>query len=292
MRFAHTMRRVGTSVGLRPISNLRKDFRVSVASASVQGARRTPQHRDHVNALGNGLQVIECFSAAAPALTIADVARKSGLTRAAARRYLVTLTTLGYMEFDGKHYRLSTRTARLGYAYFSTAPLPKLAQPILERVADVTQEGVSLAVLDGSDVIYIGRSSARRIMSSVVGVGVRIPAVIGGTGRVLLASKPDELVERMLRNIGTIPLLTAKTKTDRDEVLEEIRLARQQGYSINHEEVEIGLRSIAAPVRNATGSTIAAMSVSTPTARLSAAQLVESVLPVLLEACHDLGVTV
>lgn len=123
-------------------------------------------------------------------------------------------------------------------------------------------------------------------------MGVRIPAVIGGTGRVLLASKPDELVVRMLRDMGTIPPLTAKTKTNRDEILEEIRRARQQGYSINHEEVEIGLRSIATPVRNATGGTIAAMSVSTPTARLSAAQLVESVLPVLMEACHDLGMIV
>jgi IclR family pca regulon transcriptional regulator len=260
--------------------------------ASLRNPRRQPRPRDYVNALGNGLQVIECFSAATPALTIADVAGASNLTRAAARRYLLTLTTLGYMDFDGKYYRLSTRTARLGYAYFSTAPLPKLAQPILERVADITQEGVSLAVLDGLDVIYIGRSSARRIMSSVVGVGVRIPAVIGGTGRVMLASKPDEWVVRMLRTIGTIPPLTAKTKTNRDDVLEEIRRARQRGFSINHEEVEIGLRSIAAPVRNATGSTIAAMSVSTPTARLSATQLVESVLPVLTEACRDLGMIV
>lgn len=265
---------------------------MSAASVPLRRSKPVRPRRDHVSALGNGLHVIECFSAAAPALTIADVARKAALTRAAARRYLLTLTTLGYMESDGKHYRLSTRTARLGYAYFSTAPLPKLAQPLLERVADATQEGVSLAILDGSDVIYIGRSSARRIMSGVVGVGVRIPAVIGGTGRVLLASKPDELVVRMLRNIGTIQPLTAKTKTDRDEILEEIRRARQRGYSINHEEVEIGLRSIAAPVRNATGSTIAAMSVSTPTARLSAAQLVESVLPVLIEACHDLGMIV
>ena len=265
---------------------------MAVAIVSARRSKPAGPHRDHVNALGNGLQVIECFSAAAPALTIADVARKSGLTRAAARRYLLTLVSLGYMEFDGKHYRLSTRTARLGYAYFSTAPLPKLAQPILERVADVTQEGVSLAVLDGSDVIYIARSSARRIMSGVVGVGVRIPAVIGGTGRVMLASKSDELVVRILRETGTIPRLTAKTKTNRDEVLKQIRLARQQGFLINEEEIEIGLRSISAPVRNANSSTIAAMSVSSPTARLSAAQLTESVLPVLMDACQELGIIV
>lgn len=245
--------------------------------------------RDHVSALEKGLQAIEAFEAAEPAMTLTEVAHRAGLSRAAARRYLLTLARLGYMEFDGKRFRLGPRTAKLGRAYFSSASLAKLAQPILERVGEITREGVSLGILDRDNVVYIGQSSPRRIMTGVVNVGVRVPAVVAGTGRVLLASKPDEEVVEMLRQVQPIQPLTSKTKTDIDEIFAEICFARTQGYSINDEEIEIGLHSITVPVQSRIGAVVAAMSVSAPPGRMPPPYLIEIVLPVLQEASQALG---
>jgi IclR family pca regulon transcriptional regulator len=219
---------------------------------------------------------------------LSDVARKSGLTRAAARRNLLTLTALGYAEFDGRYFRLTPRVIKLGNAYFSTAPIPKLAQPVLEEVGEKTGEVASLALLDGTDVVYVARSSPRRIVA-VVGVGVRIPAVIAGTGRVLLASRAENVVGEMLKRLGRIKKRTPNTKTSHAEILAEIRLARSQGYSINDQEIELGLRSISVPVQNATGAVVAAMSVSTPPWRMTPRQMLTEILPDLRSAARKLG---
>jgi len=243
----------------------------------------------YVASLEKGLLAIEAFDAAHPALTLSEVARIAGLTRAAARRHLLTLTHLGYAEFDGKRFRLTPRILRLGYAYFATTPLPRLAQPILERLGEQTEQVASLAVLDGAEVVYLARSAPRRIMSGIVGVGARVLAVSTGTGRVLLARRSDAAIAEMMKSAGGIRKLSPMTKTAVADVLEEIRLARAQGYSINDQEIEIGLRSISVPVESHTGAVVAAISVSMPPWRMEPAQMVSDVLPLLRGAAAELG---
>jgi len=238
------------------------------------------RERDFVGALEKGLAVIEAFDPASPQLTLSEVARRTGLTRAAARRYLLTLAKLKYAEYDGKRFSLTPRVLRLGYAFLATSPLPKLVQPVLETIGDKTQEVASVATLDGTEILFLAHSRNRRIVSVASGVGSRFPAYCTAMGRVLLASRPDPEVERLLKAIKP-KKLTSKTKTGFRELLQEIRSAREHGYAVSDEELEIGLRSIAVPVANSRGETILAISVSLQAARMTPAQMVERLLPAL-----------
>ncbi len=244
--------------------------------------------RDYVAALENGLRTIEAFDAAEPSMTLAEVSAKTGLTRAAARRHLLTLTELGYMEHEGRHFRLTPRVIKLGHAYFSATSLPRLAQPYLDLVGRKTGEVASLAVLDGPDIVYIARSAPRRIVA-VVGVGVRLPAAVTGTGRVLLANHSDDVIVDVLDQLGPIEKRTPLTKNSQAEIRAEIQFSRTNGYSINDEEIEIGLRSISVPVRAASQVAVAAMSVSTPPWRMSTEQMIRDFLPTLRESADQLG---
>jgi IclR family pca regulon transcriptional regulator len=244
--------------------------------------------RDYVAALEKGLAVIECFDSTQPSLTLSKVAQKTGLTRAAARRHLLTLTALGYTSFDGKRFQLTPRILKLGYTYFSTTPLPRLAQPILEAIGEQVDQVASLAVLEGADVVFLARSAPRRIMSGVVAVGVRVLAISAGTGRLLLAQKPDAAIREMLRKIGPIAQLSPMTKTSPAEIMKEIEQARRQGYSINDQEIEIGLRSISVPVKNSAGIVVAAISVSMPPSRMTPERMVTEVLPILRHGADTL----
>jgi len=236
--------------------------------------------RDFVGALEKGLAVIQALGAAESRFTLSDVARRTGLTRAAARRYLLTLTKLGYAEYDGRRFALTPLVLRLGYAYFSSAPLPKLAQPVLERIGERTHEVASIAVLDGSDVLFLGQSRRRRILSAATGAGTRLPGYCTAMGRVLLASRSDAEIERLLKGIRP-KKLTPKTKTGARELFEAILQARRQGYAISDEELELGLRSIAVPVTNSRGQTVVAIAVSLQAARMTPAQMIERLLPAL-----------
>lgn len=268
---------------------------MSTLEPFVSRTKREARHdgraggRDHVIALQKGLSVIEAFDADHPAPTLSEVARLTGATRAAARRSLLTLMRLGYVALDGKRFRLTPRVLKLGFAYFSTTPLPRLAQPVLEKLGEQTDQVASLAVLDGTDVVFLARSAPRRVMSGVIGVGVRVLAVSSGTGRVLVAGRSEEAIAKMLEEIGPIRKLSPMTKTSAADILAEIRLARRQGYSINDQEIELGLRSISVPVKNAAGATVAAISVSVPPWRMMPAQMVSDVLPRLQDAAAELG---
>lgn len=239
-------------------------------------------------ALQNGLRAMEAFDAAHPALSLSEVARRAGLTRAAARRYLHTLAALGYAETTGKHFRLGPRVLRLGYSYLATNALPGLAQPLLERVGEKLEEVASLAVLDGSDVVFLARSAPRRIVSTVIAVGTRFPALGAATGRVLLADRTDEVIRGLLQRAEPLRKRTPKTKVEPDELLAEIARARAQGYAMNDEELELGLRSIAVPVRNHGGAAVAAISVSAQAVRMTPRQIIEVALPLIRGAAADL----
>jgi IclR family pca regulon transcriptional regulator len=236
-----------------------------------------------VAAVEKALATIEAFNAAAPQLTLSDAAKKCGITRAAARRYLLTLAALGYASYDGKYFRLTPRVLRLGYSYLSASPLPRLTQPTLDTVGEKTQEAASLAVLDNTEVIFIARSPTHRIMSAVVGVGSRLPAYCSSTGRVLLAGRPEAEMQRILA-MSQLKRYTPKTKTGTAQLVGEINKVREQQYSLVDEEIEIGLRTISVPVKNVMGEIQLAMSVSVQSARMTPKRMVEQILPVMRTA--------
>ena len=244
--------------------------------------------RDHVAALANGLLTIEAFSSDRQLMTLSDVAKRTGLTRAATRRYLLTLTKSGYAEFDGKRFQLTSRVLRLGHAYMSSVPLPQIAQPIVEELGHKTEESITLCVLEGNESVTIATSTPRRIVGIFTRVGTHLPALSSSTGRVLLAGQGDDLIEHLLR-ITPIRKLTSKTKASSEEVWEELRRIRKNGYALNDEEIELGLRVISVPVRNSTGATVAALCVSTHSGRFEIDQLKRRFLADLLTASARLG---
>lgn len=245
--------------------------------------------RDFVASLEHGLAVIEAFDARHPKLTLTEVAARTDMSRASARRYLLTLAKLGYADYDGKHFSLDLRVLRLGYGLLSAAPLPRKAQPVLDTVSAETGESASVAVLDETAVVFMGRSQSRKVFSPVVGVGTRLPAYCLSTGRVLLAARSDVEVRMLLGHTELRPF-TPKTLTDIDAILEVVRRARTDGYAISDEEYEIGLRSIAVPVPVTSGGrTEVAMTVSVHASQVSVDDLAGRLLPALRRGAESLG---
>lgn len=232
--------------------------------------------RETMLGLAKGLAIIEAFRGR-PAMTIAEAAAASSATRAAARRCLLTLAELGYVEIDGKSFRPLPRLSRLG-GNANTASLPRLAQPILERLRDAVQETISLAVLEGDDVLFIARAEAIRIVSTGEHLGGMLPAPITATGRVLLASLPDKELTKKLTT-AAVSRRTAKTVVSVSGLRKTIGEVRRRGYAVNDEELELGLRALAVPVIDHSGDTVAAISVSVSAARVTAAYMVREFLP-------------
>lgn len=229
-------------------------------------------------ALEKGLAVIECFDAGHDRLTIADVARATDLSRAAARRCLLTLTSIGYAEFDGKFFRLTPRVLRLGYAWLSSTALPKLVQPFLERLSEETHESSSASLLDGHEIVYIARSAQRRIMSVGLSVGSRLPAFCTSMGRVLLAAlDPEEARARILA--GRPSPLTPHTVTEIEPLMAKLVEVRAQGHAIVDQELELGLVSLAMPLVNGRGQVAAAFNLSVQSQRVAGDEIETNLLP-------------
>ena len=237
----------------------------------------------YVQSFARGLEVIRSFSARSPVQTLSEVAAQTGLTRAGARRILLTLQTLGYVEAEGKAFRLTPRILDLGFAYLSSLPIWNLAEPVMEALVDKVHESCSAAVLDGLDIVYVLRVHTHKIMQNNLGVGSRLPAAWTSMGRVLLAALPDEALETRL---AALPLqaLTAHTVTDPTELRERILAVRRQGWCLVDQELEEGLISIAAPLHDRQGRTVAALNVSGQIHRTSAGHMQAEVLPALREA--------
>jgi IclR family pca regulon transcriptional regulator len=243
--------------------------------------------RDFVASLEKGLLVIEAFDASRPRLTLSDVAKLTGITRAAARRYLLTLTKLNYADFDGRYFSLSPRILRLGYAYLSSASLSARVQPFLEQISEATGESSSAAILDGDDIVYIARSATRRIMSIGLGVGSRLPAYCTSLGRAILAYQPEDAIEAYLQRVR-LEARTPKTITDKTEFRAVLEATRAQGYALVNEELEFGLRSIAVPVIQKNGQVTIALNLSAQAGRVSADEMRERFLPSLSAASESL----
>ncbi|MEU1173521.1 IclR family transcriptional regulator domain-containing protein [Streptomyces microflavus] len=215
-----------------------------------------------VQSLERGLDVLRTLTDASCGLTLAETAKRTGMTRAAARRFLLTLVELGYARFDGREFSLRPRVLELGRAYLSSLRLPDVAQPALERLASEVRETTSLTVLDGDEIVYVARVHGFRILTVSITVGTRFPAYATSTGRVLLAGLEDSALDAYLTRVDLRPY-TAGTTTSRERLVQEIHRVRCQGWAIVDQELEQGLRSVAAPVRDAEGRTIAAVNIST-----------------------------
>ena len=236
-----------------------------------------------VQSLERGLAVIRAFNAERPELTLSEVARATGLTRAAARRFLHTLVELGYVRNTGRLFALRPRILELGYAYLSSHGLPEIAAPHLEELVATVHESSSVSVLDGDEVVYIARVPTRRIMTVVISVGTRFPAYATSMGRVLLAGQSDDWLDGYLASARLAPL-TPRTIIDAARLRAELLRIRRQGWALVDEELEEGLRSIATPLRDSDGKVIAAINLSAPTRRGSPATLRDELLPHLLAA--------
>ncbi|MEH1128781.1 IclR family transcriptional regulator domain-containing protein [Micromonospora sp. CPCC 206061] len=234
-----------------------------------------------VQSLERGLAVIRAFDANHPELTLSEVARICDLTRAAARRFLLTLTDLGYVRTDGRLFSLTPRVLELGYAYLSSISLPEVAEPHLERLVAHVRESSSVCVLDGDDVVYVARVPTSRIMTVAINVGTRFPAHATSMGRVLLAHLTDEQMDSYLSR-AKLNRLTARTITTADGLRAELRRVRAQGYAIVDQELEEGLRSVAAPIRDRTGTVVAAANISVHASRNSVESIRRDLLPSLL----------
>ncbi|MDR2128917.1 MAG: helix-turn-helix domain-containing protein [Burkholderiaceae bacterium] len=215
----------------------------------------------YVQSFARGLQVIRSFSAAQPSQTISEVAARCDLTRAGARRILLTLQHLGYVSSDGKQFQLTPKILDLGFAYLSSMPLWSLAEPEIQATANETRESCSAAVLDGADIVYVMRVSAYQIISTNIAIGTRLPASNTSTGRVLLAGLPDEALRQLL-HAHPSRAWTSQTITAPDMLFEKIIEARQQGWSVVNRELDDALISIAAPIRGRDGRSIAAINIS------------------------------
>jgi IclR family pca regulon transcriptional regulator len=252
--------------------------------------QREPMDEDDpsfVGAFARGLAVIRAFGAGHEAMSLADIARLTLLPRATVRRSLLTLQVLGYASNDGKLFRLTPRILALGYAYLASTPLTRVLQPALEEVSARTSESCSASILDNAEIVYIARSATRRIMSVGLAVGSRLPANCTSMGRVLLAAEPRERIREILSR-SPPRALTPRTLTDPAALEAELGRVAEQGFSVVDEELEIGLRSIAVPIRNATGHVLAAMNVSAQAGRVGVDELVERMLPVLREAADGI----
>lgn len=238
--------------------------------------------RDFVQSLERGLAVIRSFDAEHPELSLSDVARRTGLTRAAARRFLLTLATLGYVHTDGRLFSLRPRLLELGHAYLSTLGLDEVAAPHLEALVADLRESSSVAVLDGDDVAYVARVPTKRIMTVSIAVGTRFPAYATSMGRVLLAALPADELDAYLTRARLEPL-TRHTVT-RPPVLRQILAdVAARGHAVVNQELEEGLRSAAAPLRDRNGAVVAAINVSTHSSRTTLDTLRRVFVPRLLE---------
>ena len=238
---------------------------------------------EFVQSLARGLSVIRAFDATHPELSLSEVARRSGLTRAAARRFLLTLETLGYVRSDARVFALTPRVLELGFSYLSALSLPEIVQPHLEALSREVDESVSAAVLDDTDIVYVARVPTRRIMSVRITIGTRFPAYATSMGRVLLAGLPDESLTDAL-DASDVRDLTDRTLTDRSALAGEIQTVREQGWSIVDGELEPGLRSVAVPLRAREGRLVAALNVSTSATRDSIDHVRDAYLPPLQRA--------
>jgi IclR family transcriptional regulator, pca regulon regulatory protein len=245
---------------------------------------------DFIEGMAKGMAVLESFDTERQRLNATQAAERAGLTRAAARRHLLTLAYLGYLETDGTHYWLSSKVLRFSGSYLASARLPRLLQPTLNRLAAQTRESFSAVVLDGDEVVIVARSASvggQRLMAYGLHLGARLPVHATSTGRVLLAAMPRGEFSAWLKG-RELPRLTPKTTIDPKALRALVAQARADDFAVASEEHELGVHALAVPLRNMKGQTVAALNVVAAPQRLAPEVLRQDLMPLLLDAAREL----
>ena len=253
-------------------------------------SRPNPESRYSIEALARGLQMMELFSAERPSLSLTEIVQALQLSKSTAFRVLATLESLGYLERDPvtRRYRPSLKVLQLGFTALNSLEVSQVARPFLERLAQEVNETASLGVLEGMNVIYVDRVRNRAIVGVVLEIGSHVPAHCTSLGKVLLADLPqDELEQRVART--DLTSLTLRTTTDRQALMSEIAVARQRGYALGDEELAIGLRAAAAPIRDATPKVVAAISVSGAATSISRERLKTEIVPAVVKTAAQIS---
>lgn len=241
---------------------------------------------DFIEGMAKGLAVLESFDTERQRLNATLAAQRAGLTRAAARRHLLTLAHLGYLETDGSWFWLAPKVLRFSGSYLASARLPRAVQPALDRLAVRTGEAFSVVVLDGDQVVIVARSGPTRLLAYGLHLGARLPAHATSTGRVLLAGKPKAEFGAWLKG-KELPRLTAHTVVEPRRLREIVQQARQQDWCVASEEHEIGVHAAAVPLRNLQGQVIAALNVVAGPQRLHGPAFERELLPLLQDAARE-----
>ena len=242
-----------------------------------------------MTSLARGLAVIHAFQERKRHLTIAQISHRTEIPRASVRRCLHTLMKLGYVTTDGRTYSLLPKVLTLGHAYLSSTPLAVTAQPILDRLSDRLNEACSMATLEGDEILYVARSSIPlRLISIDLSIGSRLPAHCTSMGQILLAALDDAALEDYLEHADLQPR-TSRTLRTPEQIRTVVAQIRQRGWVISDQELELGLRSLAVPLRDSAGQVLAALNVGTPVSRVTRQELETRFLPVLLEASKELS---
>ncbi len=242
---------------------------------------------DIIASFAKGLKVITCFGAETPRLSIAEVSAATGLDRATARRCLLTLHAEGYASYDGKYFALTPQALRLGMSALNALPLPQLVQPWLDQLSERIGQSCSVAILDGTEIVYIARAAQRRVMSIGLMPGSRLPAHCTSMGRVLLSALPEAEARTRIESADLSPRTPASLSSP-DEIMERIVAARRDGFALIDQEVETGLRSIAVPIINGRGQTLAALNTGMAVTAEPAETLIDTYLPQLLKMQQNL----
>lgn len=259
------------------------------ARSAAEASIAEPQNGDdYVSALARGLEVIRAFSRAEPRMTLSEVAERTDMHRAAARRILLTLVREGYAAAEGKHFRLRPKILELGFSALSSLEICDIAQPTLNQLAEKLQESCFAAVLDGGSTVYVARASARRVINVGINVGNRAPAYAGSTGRVLLSGLSEQALDAYLAGVK-LEKLTPHTVTSKVKLRGIIAETRRQGWSIVDQELEVGLRSISVPIRDRAGGVAAALNVCCPSSRVTPEDMRGRILNELRESAEQIS---
>lgn len=251
----------------------------------------TTDHRpgdSFVQSFARGLAVIRTFNEERPRQTLTEVANAAELTRAGARRILLTLVTLGYVQVEDRYFRLTPKILDLGFAYLSSMPFWNLAEPVMESLVATVHESSSAAVLDNDEIVYVLRVPTRKIMAVSLSIGSRLPALWTSLGRVLLAGQSDAFIVDLIEDTE-LTAYTAKTLLTADSLLAEIKMVRKQGWALVDQELEEGLMSLSAPIKNRQGRIIAALNISGNAQNKTAEQMEATFLEPLLAASLEIS---
>jgi IclR family pca regulon transcriptional regulator len=263
-----------------PLSKVEQPETQSVDGSSISD-------RDFINSLARGLEVISAFSRSKPSMTLSDMSRATGMTRATVRRLLLTLVREGYAKSDGKYFSLQPKVLKLGFAVISSMGLWEVAQPIMTDLSERLQESCFAVVMDGNEVTYVAKADSKRLVNIGINVGSRAPIHTVSSGRVLMAAMRSDELQHYLDN-GKFEKLTPYTTVSKVKLREEIEQVRAQGWAIVDQQLEIGLRSISVPIRGSDGEVVAALNVCCPSTRISPEEIRTRILGELLTAAKDI----